>query len=109
MKQETNMYTDIITQSIPKNLQVANVIASRNFVFVAPTEKSELEGIQIFWIVSQDTILVNFASIFDDNQSRSIKNASSFSLMKLQEEIQNTIKGFNFSNHWKGYDSWRHT
>ena len=103
------MYTDIIAQSIPEGFIVANVIAERNFVFLSPTEKSELQGIQIFWIASQDTILINFASVFDDDQSRSIKNASSFSLLKLQEELKNTIKGFSFSDHWKGYDSWRYT
>ena len=109
MNKERNMYTDIIAQSIPKGYMIANVIAERNFVFLSPTEKSELKGIQIFWIASQDTILINFASIFDDDQSRSIKNASSFSLLSLKEELQNTIKGFSFSDHWKGYDNWRHT
>ena len=107
--QETNMYTDIITQSIPSNFKVANIIADRNFVFVAPKDKSDILGIQINWIVSHDYILLSFAHTSgNDDQRRQIKDVSKKSLKEIMVEIESIIKDFNFADHWRGYDNWRH-
>ena len=51
-----NIYTDIIVKSIPRSFKVQNVMPNNNFVYIVPSRKSDMEGVQIHWYVSQDTI-----------------------------------------------------
>ena len=105
-----NMYTDIIVQSIPRSFKVDNVMSNNNFVYIVPSRKSEMEGVQIFWYVAQDTIRFNFShALADDEQSKHIKGVSKKSLQQLAKEIKDVLENFDFADHWKGYDDWRHT
>jgi len=105
-----NMYTDIIVQSIPRSFKVNNVMPNNNFVYIVPSRKSEMEGVQIFWYVSQDTIQFNFSHAnADDEQGKQIKGVSKKSLQQLAKEIKDVLENFDFADHWKGYDDWRHT
>ena len=105
-----NIYTDIIAQSIPRSFNVKTIMPNKNFVNVVPSRKSDMEGVQIFWYVSQDTIQFNFSHAdVDDQQGMQIKGVSKKSLQQLAQEIRDVLENFNFADHWKGYDNWRHT
>ena len=105
-----NMYTDIIIQSIPRSFKVNTVMPNNNLVYIVPSRKSEIEGVQIFWYVSQDMIQFNFIHAdVDDQQGKQIKGVSKKSLQQLAQEIRDLLENFDFADHWKGYDDWRHT
>jgi hypothetical protein len=105
-----NIYTDIIVKSIPRSFKVQNVMPNNNFVYIVPSRKSDMEGVQIHWYVSQDTIQFNFSHAdVDDQQGKQIQNVSKKNLDQLAQEIKDVLEKFNFADHWKGYDNYRHT
>ena len=104
-QQKTNMYTDIITQSINlRRFNVCSIQANRNTVIVEPKgtpDGYDLDWVTFEWLVSQNTIGIWFFTPREYHQeTRYIKNVSQKSLKQIKTEITSIMKSFNFANFW---------